>query len=185
MAFDFTSYLAKLDPTQSYNIQTLTGGVVNITARASRVLECEASLSRFPGHSSFILKHAPPYIAGIGPEAPFSTFRQVGLNSTTWLPTQTFANPIPRLSRHVRYHSSCLHRIVCTIFVKSLELKSQFCFIMIRTTTSLSSQILASSRICLIASGILPAQARRPLQSSKVQLLGQLSTSRLSRPQKA
>jgi hypothetical protein len=78
MSFDFVSYLARLDPAPSYTIQRLTGGVVNITARATKATDCDSSLGRFPGYSSFILKHAPPYVAGIGPEAPFSTFRQVG-----------------------------------------------------------------------------------------------------------
>jgi hypothetical protein len=77
MAFDFAHYLSILDPTVSYSIQPLTGGVVNITARAIRYEQPDSSMSRFAGHSSFILKYAPPYVAGVGPEAPFSTFRQV------------------------------------------------------------------------------------------------------------
>jgi hypothetical protein len=78
MLFDFVSYLAKIDPTQTYSVQLVSGGVVNVTARACRAAG-DASLSRFPGRSSFILKHALPYVAGVGPQAPFSTFRQVGL----------------------------------------------------------------------------------------------------------
>jgi hypothetical protein len=77
MPFDFISYLARIDPTQSYNVQQLTGGLVNLTVRASRASDCDASSSRFSAYSSFILKYAPPYVASIGPDAPFSTFRQV------------------------------------------------------------------------------------------------------------
>ncbi|KAF7509202.1 hypothetical protein GJ744_008262 [Endocarpon pusillum] len=66
----------RIDPMQSYVVQRLTGGLVNITARATRLSKSDIPVSRFASHSSFILKHAPPYVAGIGPEAPFSTFRQ-------------------------------------------------------------------------------------------------------------
>lgn len=77
MSFDFVSYLSTVDPTQSYDVRLLTGGVVNLTARASRMTHCDASKSRFPSYPSFIVKHAPPFVAGVGPRAPFSTFRQV------------------------------------------------------------------------------------------------------------
>ena len=114
MSFDFTSYLSIIDPKQSYNVHLLTGGVVNTTARASRGACQDAAQSRFP--DSFILKHALPYVAGIGPEAPFSTFRQVG--SYGWF-LNTLADSVWRLSRHERCHSSSLPPTVYHIFAKS------------------------------------------------------------------
>ncbi len=34
MAFDFLAYLARIDPMQSYVVQRVTGGSVNLTPRA-------------------------------------------------------------------------------------------------------------------------------------------------------
>jgi len=37
MLFDFEPFLAKIDPFQKYGFQTLTGGLVNLTVRATNV----------------------------------------------------------------------------------------------------------------------------------------------------
>ena len=75
----FRQYLATIDPNQTYAIKQLTGGLVNYTVRATKVLADggDHRLSRFPGHDSIIIKHAPPFIAAIGEAAKFSPFRQV------------------------------------------------------------------------------------------------------------
>ena len=63
----FRQYLATIDPHQAYAIEKLTGGLVNYTVRAIRVAadDDDHRLSRFPGHDSIIIKHAPPFIAAI------------------------------------------------------------------------------------------------------------------------
>jgi hypothetical protein len=77
MAFDFSAYLTRIDPSQSYNVNKLQGGVVNFTVRASKEGPQDTSEGRFPEAESLILKQAPPYVAGVGESAPFSQFRQV------------------------------------------------------------------------------------------------------------
>lgn len=91
-SFDFPTYLHSLDASQPYTeVEVLTGGIVNITVRVSRYSsppaasaaetqdEKDSKEGRFHGHSSIILKHAPPYIAakGAGVGAEFGVFRQV------------------------------------------------------------------------------------------------------------
>lgn len=75
MAFDFAAYLSSIDSISSYEIEPLTGGLVNSTVRASKTSVVDVGV--FPGRSSLVLKHAPPYIAAVGPEAPFSQDRQL------------------------------------------------------------------------------------------------------------
>ena len=77
--YDFADFLSRIDPFQSYSIQKVTGGVVNFTARASKSPANPGEEGRFRDHKSIILKQAPPYIAGIGPEAEISQDRQVDL----------------------------------------------------------------------------------------------------------
>src|ERR1700761_5864398 len=94
MNFDFAAYLAKLDPRYAYRIDRLTGGVVNVTVRATKVAFAPASSNygetlgmsgghveqghgKFPGQKTLILKHAPPFIAGVGEDAPMPQDRQV------------------------------------------------------------------------------------------------------------
>jgi len=90
--FDFHNYLREIDPAYIYQIDRLTGGVVNVTVRASKTAlaptlgaveqpsgtaSLDLSRGRFPGHGTLILKYAPPYIASIGEGAPMSQTRQV------------------------------------------------------------------------------------------------------------
>jgi hypothetical protein len=35
-SFDFQEYLSQLDPQSSYQIESLTGGIVNLTSRATK-----------------------------------------------------------------------------------------------------------------------------------------------------
>jgi hypothetical protein len=99
MDFDFAAYLAKLDPTYEYQTKKLAGGVVNVTVRATKVAWASGSAKplisdrdenpkmgdglfepghgRFPDQKTLILKHAPPFIAGVGEHAPMSQERQV------------------------------------------------------------------------------------------------------------
>ena len=79
MLFDFHSYLKTIDPINLYDIQPLTGGIINVTVRATKVTDHDHDdRSKFPGRKSIVLKHATPYIAAVGPNAPFDVFRQVG-----------------------------------------------------------------------------------------------------------
>lgn len=73
-SFDFKLYLKEIDPTEEYDITTLTGGLINLTVRATKTA---AGSGVFPDHRSIVLKHAPPFVASIGESAPFSPFRQV------------------------------------------------------------------------------------------------------------
>ena|SRR6266536_2023925 len=76
----FRRYLATIDPHQTYTIEKLAGGFVNYTVRAIKVPAHDNDrLSKFPGHTSIIIKHAPPFIAAIGEAAKLSPFRQVRL----------------------------------------------------------------------------------------------------------
>jgi hypothetical protein len=88
MLFDFVSYLHRLDPSQSWSVQSLPGGLVNFTVRAIKSRPASGSRTenksngsgpwRFAEHDSLILKYAPPYIAALGEGAPFDRLRQVG-----------------------------------------------------------------------------------------------------------
>ena len=75
MPFDFSSFLHKLDPSTEYEFQSLSGGLVNLTQRATKTSPLGAG--KFPAQASLILKYAPPFIAALGEEAPFSQKRQV------------------------------------------------------------------------------------------------------------
>ncbi|KAE9364853.1 hypothetical protein N431DRAFT_550233 [Stipitochalara longipes BDJ] len=76
MLFDFEPFLSKIDPTQKYEFQTLTGGLVNFTVRATKV---SPSGGIFSKHNALIVKYAPPFVAALGNSAPFSQDRQVYL----------------------------------------------------------------------------------------------------------
>ncbi|KAI0522258.1 kinase-like domain-containing protein [Xylaria bambusicola] len=73
-SFRFKSYLQLVDPASRYSITKLSGGLVNLTVRASKTTASE--IGSFPGSRSLVLKYAPPFVAAIGPEAPFSSERQ-------------------------------------------------------------------------------------------------------------
>ena len=77
--FDFANYLSKLDPTQSYCVNRLSGGLINETIRAAKneSRTVPSREGRFPDHDSLILKYAPPYVAALGESVPFSQSRQV------------------------------------------------------------------------------------------------------------
>lgn len=79
MGFDFTSYLSSLYPGEEYQIQVLLGGLVNHTVRARRTdtADTPAKSGSADGPETAILKYAPPYVASIGEDAPFSQDRQV------------------------------------------------------------------------------------------------------------
>lgn len=85
MLFDFSSYLSKFDPSQSYTIKQLTGGLVNVTVRAVKCADSSADGGRFPDHQLIVLKYAPAFIAAVGETAPFSQYRQVVASSRTHL----------------------------------------------------------------------------------------------------
>ncbi|PMD30381.1 hypothetical protein L207DRAFT_641646 [Hyaloscypha variabilis F] len=74
MLFDFEPFLSKIDPFQKYEFQTLTGGLVNLTVRATKV---SPSGGIFPKQNTLILKYAPPFVAVLGESAPFSQDRQL------------------------------------------------------------------------------------------------------------
>ncbi|KAJ2979049.1 hypothetical protein NUW58_g7304 [Xylaria curta] len=73
-SFDFKSYLQSIDTASSYEVAKLSGGLVNLTVRASKTTASD--LGTFPGTCSLVLKYAPPFVAMVGPEAPFSQARQ-------------------------------------------------------------------------------------------------------------
>lgn len=92
--FDFYEVLRNLDNRFNWGITPLTGGLVNTTIRATQFprerdrwtdINTAIRLDLSP-HSTLIIKHAPPYIAALGPEAPFSQFRQVSTGMTRLRP---------------------------------------------------------------------------------------------------
>ncbi|KAH8590043.1 kinase-like domain-containing protein [Bisporella sp. PMI_857] len=66
---NYLSYLELLFPNTAWELEPLTGGLVNSTLRATRA-------SGDAKYDSLIIKHARPYIEVAGPEWPFSTERQ-------------------------------------------------------------------------------------------------------------
>lgn len=84
--FDFKAYLASLCPGEEFSIAVLTGGLVNVTVRATRTSPAlETAYPKLRNESSFILKYAPAFIAAMGESAPFSQFRQVKSTKETKL----------------------------------------------------------------------------------------------------
>jgi hypothetical protein len=77
-SFDFKEYLRSICPEDEFEVSVLTGGLVNFTVRAHRTSAVgNTGPLTLRDHTSFILKHAPSYIATIGESAPFSQYRQV------------------------------------------------------------------------------------------------------------
>ncbi len=81
LAYDFRSFFEKHNPGVDYSFSRCSGGLVNLTVRAKRVdalSRAAVSDDSEEGSSprSFIVKYAPPYIAALGPSAPFSQHRQ-------------------------------------------------------------------------------------------------------------
>jgi hypothetical protein len=85
VSFDFEKYLSDIDPVNKYTISALAGGRVNVTVRATKTPCANIDTGSFPGHQSIILKYAPAFIAKDGEGAPFSTFRQVSVQSHTYM----------------------------------------------------------------------------------------------------
>ena len=68
----FLDFLSTVYGQPHDDVEILSGGVVNHTVRARRLGRTgEGALG------SIIIKYAPPFIAGLGPDAPFSQERQV------------------------------------------------------------------------------------------------------------
>jgi 5-methylthioribose kinase len=75
--FNFDSWAKHKDPGHRWRFEPLSGGLVNVVVRATHVESTSEHLSVFHPYETVILKYAPPFIASIGPAAPFSEFRQV------------------------------------------------------------------------------------------------------------
>ncbi|KAK0733819.1 hypothetical protein B0T26DRAFT_37959 [Lasiosphaeria miniovina] len=79
----FATFLSSQYPGSRYETEPLSGGLVNITARARL---CEPSSSSNNASledgeqqqppASLVMKYAPPFIAAVGASAPFSQGRQ-------------------------------------------------------------------------------------------------------------
>ena len=67
---NYQAYLESLFPNTTWEVERLTGGLVNSTSRATKT-------SGTAKYESLIIKHARPYIEVAGPEWAFSTERQV------------------------------------------------------------------------------------------------------------
>jgi hypothetical protein len=83
-SIDFKAYLQSIDPYSTYEIRSLDGGLINVTARARRLASrsLEEKNSLCSGYDSVILKYAPPFVAKVGESAPFTTHRQVSRAAT-------------------------------------------------------------------------------------------------------
>ena len=80
--FDFAVYLQRVYPHHRYHVQPLAGGLVNYTVRARREAAnegLEPSEDHDEAPSVMVLKQAPPFVAALGAEAPFSQQRQVSI----------------------------------------------------------------------------------------------------------
>ena len=80
--FDFPVYLQRVYPRHRYHVQRLAGGLVNYTVRARRE---DANEGLEPSEddeapSAMVLKQAPPFVAALGADAPFSQQRQVSIS---------------------------------------------------------------------------------------------------------
>ncbi|KAL0579300.1 hypothetical protein V5O48_002698 [Marasmius crinis-equi] len=71
----FIGFLHDIDPLSTYTIVQLSGGLVNFTVRA--IKNTDANTGFFVGHKTLVIKHAAPFVAFIGEDAPLSPFRQV------------------------------------------------------------------------------------------------------------
>ncbi|KAH8833339.1 kinase-like domain-containing protein [Flagelloscypha sp. PMI_526] len=74
---DFVAFLQSIEPTETFLIDQLAGGLVNVTVRATRQTASPPSSSPFASYPTFILKQAPPFVAAVGPSAPFTAYRQI------------------------------------------------------------------------------------------------------------
>lgn len=106
---DFVAFLHDLDHRKQWKIHQLHGGLVNFTVRATESYtmfsddQDTAPRLDLSGYHSLILKHAPPYIASVGSEAPFSQMRQVvEARALAYLGAINFPEQlcIPRLVHH-------------------------------------------------------------------------------------
>lgn len=68
---NYQAYLQSIYPGTTWQIERLTGGLVNSTLRATKIS------GDVDGHESLILKHARPYVQVAGPDWQFSIERQV------------------------------------------------------------------------------------------------------------
>lgn len=81
LSFDVSAYLEQLG-IKSNSIDALSGGVINETFRVDVRLSSTSPISSqnppswCKGRDAVIFKFAPPYIARIGPAAPFDVRRQ-------------------------------------------------------------------------------------------------------------
>ncbi|KAI9797137.1 MAG: hypothetical protein M1833_005652 [Piccolia ochrophora] len=76
ITYDFSGYLSRIDPLQSYTIEPLKGGLTNFTVRAIKTTSRSTDEGRFPNHKTLVLKNAPPHAAQ-SEELPLSQHRQV------------------------------------------------------------------------------------------------------------
>ena len=72
----FTNFLRSFDRACSYQLIRLSGGLINETVRA--IADAKSDAARY---RSLVLKYAPPFVAAVGPSAPFGQERQVGKDS--------------------------------------------------------------------------------------------------------
>lgn len=83
--FNFKAYLSSICPGEQFDISILTGGLVNVTVRVTRIRPAlKTSHPAVSDASTFIIKYAPGYIASIGETAPFTQYRQA-LSSSSFL----------------------------------------------------------------------------------------------------
>jgi len=62
-----------------WEIEKLSGGLVNVVVRATPRSGGDKLVRNL---KSVVIKYAPPFVAAIGEDAPFGTFRQVGASFT-------------------------------------------------------------------------------------------------------
>ncbi|KAF8609509.1 hypothetical protein BDV93DRAFT_602171 [Ceratobasidium sp. AG-I] len=103
--FDFNFALATLDPHHVYSATKLSGGIINLTARITiSKKEPESNLEEheclFDGVSSVVAKYAPPYVAALGEDAPFSQYRQ----TIEARALELFSDPNNRAYMHTLHH---------------------------------------------------------------------------------
>ncbi|MCJ1429514.1 hypothetical protein MMC29_007429 [Sticta canariensis] len=116
MLFDFASYLLRLDPSQSYTVTQLTGGVVNITVRAIKSPATHANAGRFPDHRTIILKSVLALTMAFVITTDHLRWSVEALALSFWTPPDGPLEPILRelsvLVPHLLYHDQDSHVLI-------------------------------------------------------------------------
>ena len=78
-----------------WEVAKLSGRSINVTVRVTPHRGENESERK-----SVVVRYAPPFVAAVGEDAPFGTFRQVGTYILFYAPTPHFPNPLLSSALH-------------------------------------------------------------------------------------